>query len=113
MIPILWRLGLPRLGPRRNQHPVENHVCESKTFKRSGFEEHVGRFDGQTGDIKASIAALAFILSSAAKYDVDAETLSNELQQLGLPKEHTTSLCKSYSDAQSKLQESYRDASLR
>lgn len=67
----------------------------------------------ETGDIKASIAALTFILSSAAKYDVDADTLSNELQQLGLPKEHTTSLCKSYSDAQTKLQENFRDSSLR
>ncbi|GFN98011.1 comm domain-containing protein 4 [Plakobranchus ocellatus] len=67
----------------------------------------------ETGDIKASIAALSFILSSAAKYDVDADTLSNELQQLGLPKEHTTSLCKSYSDAQGKLQEIFRNTSLR
>jgi len=67
----------------------------------------------ETGDIKASIAALTFIISCAAKYDVDAETLANELQQLGLPKEHTTSLCKSYSDAHSKLQEHFRQISLR
>lgn len=40
----------------------------------------------EIGDIKASIAALSFILTSAAKYNVDPETLSNELQQLGLPK---------------------------
>jgi len=38
------------------------------------------------GDIKASIAGLRFILTSAAKHDVDASTLSDELQQLGLPK---------------------------
>ena len=38
------------------------------------------------GDIKASIAALAVILSSAARYNVDGETLSSEMQQLGLPK---------------------------
>uniref|UniRef100_A0A0B6ZLN1 COMM domain-containing protein n=1 Tax=Arion vulgaris TaxID=1028688 RepID=A0A0B6ZLN1_9EUPU len=67
----------------------------------------------ETGDIKASIAALSFILSSAAKYDVDAETLSNELQQLGLPREHTTSLSRSYSDGQSQLQEHFRSTSLR
>jgi len=67
----------------------------------------------ESGDIKASIAALTFILSSGAKYDVDSETLANELQQLGLPKEHTTSLCKSYSDAQVKLQEHFRRTSLR
>ena len=36
--------------------------------------------------MKASIAGLRFILSSAAKHDVDGTTLSDELQQLGLPK---------------------------
>ena len=40
----------------------------------------------EEGDVKASIAALHFILSSAAKYSVDGESLANELQQLGLPK---------------------------
>lgn len=40
----------------------------------------------EIGDVKASIAALTFILSSAAKYNCDGETVSNELQQLGLPK---------------------------
>jgi len=67
----------------------------------------------EAGDIKASIAALTFILACAAKHDVDATTLAHELQQLGLPKEHTNSLCKSYSDAQSKLQEHFRKTSLR
>ncbi|CAL1531444.1 unnamed protein product [Lymnaea stagnalis] len=67
----------------------------------------------EIGDIKASVAALSFILASAAKYDVDSDTLANELQQLGLPKEHTTSLCKSYSDAQGNLQEHFRHTSLR
>lgn len=32
------------------------------------------------------MAVLSFILSSAAKHDVDSESLSSELQQLGLPK---------------------------
>ena len=54
------------------------------------------------GDIKASVAGLQFIITSAAKHGVNGETLSNELQQLGLPKEHSTTLCKSY---ESKLSE--------
>ena len=40
----------------------------------------------EDGDIKASLAALTFILSSAAKHSVDSPSLNNELQQLGLPK---------------------------
>ena len=40
----------------------------------------------EESDIKAAVAALAFIMSSAAKFSVDSESLGNELQQLGLPK---------------------------
>ncbi|KAK1157970.1 COMM domain-containing protein 4-like [Acipenser oxyrinchus oxyrinchus] len=69
------------------------------------------KFD--SGDIKASVAVLSFILSSAAKHNVDSESLSSELQQLGLPKEHTTGLCKSYEDKQTVLQEKMRESSLR
>ena len=38
------------------------------------------------GDIKATLAAVTFVLSSAAKHSVDGQSLDNELQQLGLPK---------------------------
>ncbi|XP_028679250.1 COMM domain-containing protein 4 [Erpetoichthys calabaricus] len=67
----------------------------------------------ESGDIKASIAVLSFIFSSAAKHNVDSESLASELQQLGLPKEHTTGLCKSYEDKQNVLQEKLRESSLR
>ncbi|XP_037624682.1 COMM domain-containing protein 4 [Sebastes umbrosus] len=67
----------------------------------------------ESGDIKASVAVLSFIFSSAAKHDVDSESLSSELQQLGLPKEHTTGLCKSYEDKHSALQGKLRETSLR
>ncbi|XP_069480648.1 COMM domain-containing protein 4 [Ambystoma mexicanum] len=67
----------------------------------------------ESGDVKATIAVLSFILSSAAKHNVDSESLSSELQQLGLPKEHATGLCRCYEDKQSVLQERLRDCSLR
>ena len=35
----------------------------------------------EESDIKASIATISFILSSAAKYSVDGDSLENELQQ--------------------------------
>jgi hypothetical protein len=40
----------------------------------------------ELNDIKACVALLEFILVSAAKYTCNSETLSSELQQLGLPK---------------------------
>ncbi|NXK45974.1 COMD4 protein, partial [Chauna torquata] len=67
----------------------------------------------ESGDVKATIAVLDFILSSAAKHNVDGESLSSELQQLGLPKEHATGLCRSYEEKQSSLQDSLRACSLR
>ncbi|KXJ06943.1 COMM domain-containing protein 4 [Exaiptasia diaphana] len=65
------------------------------------------------GDIKATIAAIAFILSSAAKYTVDGDSLANELQQLGLPKEHSVSLCKLYGENLSKLQQTFHEKTLK
>ncbi|XP_062858130.1 COMM domain-containing protein 4 [Trichomycterus rosablanca] len=67
----------------------------------------------ESGDVKATVAVLSFILSSAAKHNVDGESLSSELQQLGLPKEHTTGLCKSYEDKRMALQEKLKESSLR
>ncbi|NWT01633.1 COMD4 protein, partial [Mionectes macconnelli] len=68
----------------------------------------------ESGDVKATIAVLDFILSSAAKHNVDSESLSSELQQLGLPKaEHASGLCRSYEEKQSSLQDSLRACSLR
>ncbi|XP_032720987.1 COMM domain-containing protein 4 isoform X2 [Lontra canadensis] len=67
----------------------------------------------ESGDVKATVAVLSFILSSAAKHSVDGESLSSELQQLGLPKEHAASLCRCYEEKQSPLQEHLRTCSLR
>ncbi|XP_054858714.1 COMM domain-containing protein 4 [Eublepharis macularius] len=67
----------------------------------------------ESGDVKATIAVLNFILSNAAKHNVDSESLSSELQQLGLPKEHATGLCRSYEEKQGPLQDSLRGCSLR
>ena len=38
------------------------------------------------------VAALHFVLSQSAKYDIDDTTLQLEIQQLGLPKENADAL---------------------
>uniref|UniRef100_T1IZI0 COMM domain-containing protein n=1 Tax=Strigamia maritima TaxID=126957 RepID=T1IZI0_STRMM len=65
------------------------------------------------GGIKASIAAISYIITSAVKYSTEEHTLSNELQQLGLPKEHSTAICKVYADNYAKLQKELNNNSLR
>nr|XP_012590904.1 COMM domain-containing protein 4 isoform X2 [Microcebus murinus] len=52
----------------------------------------------EPGDVKATVAVLSFILSSAAKHSVD---------------EHAASLCRCYEEKQSPLQEHLRACSLR
>lgn len=44
-----------------------------------------------------------FIFTNATKYAVDPVTLSTELQQLGLPKEHGDSIAKPYQANKDKL----------
>lgn len=67
----------------------------------------------EVNDIKACISLIEFILTSGAKHDIISETLSSELQQLGLPKEHSTSICKVYNDKNNELTALLKAQSLR
>jgi hypothetical protein len=40
----------------------------------------------ELNDVKACIALIEFVLKSSAKHGTNSETVSSELQQLGLPK---------------------------
>jgi len=64
-------------------------------------------------DAKACIAALHFLVSNSAKFDVEDFTLTRELQQLGLPKEHTDAVVKPYWDHREPLQTKLLEDSLR
>ncbi|XP_015521628.2 COMM domain-containing protein 4 isoform X1 [Neodiprion lecontei] len=52
----------------------------------------------EPGDTKAIVAALNLILSSSTSHAVSATDLSSELQQLGLPREHSTTLARIYTE---------------
>ncbi len=52
---------------------------------------------------QACLAALDFIVTSSARYNVDDATLSLELQQLGLPKTNSNSLARGYRDGKERL----------
>ncbi len=74
----------------------------------------------ELSDIKATIAALQWIFSSAAKYDVEEDVLTRELQQLGLPKgmlavnrpEHCDALARPYKENKQKLRERFETQTL-
>jgi hypothetical protein len=67
----------------------------------------------ESGEVKASVAALLFVLATSARHGVDAETLSSELQQLGLPREHAMALCRVYSENLTAISSRLQDQSLR
>eukprot|EP00123_Amoebidium_parasiticum_P021103 comp61583_c0_seq1/m.47899 comp61583_c0_seq1/g.47899 ORF comp61583_c0_seq1/g.47899 comp61583_c0_seq1/m.47899 type:complete len:201 (-) comp61583_c0_seq1:425-1027(-) len=59
-------------------------------------------------DVKAAIAALTFILTSAIKYGVSGDELTNELLQLGLPKDHAAGVSKVFVDRQEAMKAALR-----
>jgi len=59
----------------------------------------------ELGDAKALVAALELILTSSARYGVTPADLSSELQQLGLPREHSTVLARLHTDNSSRIVE--------
>nr|CAD7259592.1 unnamed protein product [Timema shepardi] len=67
----------------------------------------------EVGDVKASVAAVEFILTSSSRHDVEEDVLSSELQQLGLPREHSTSLVRVYSDNLAAFTSKLKSESLR
>merc|ERR1712002_796298 len=105
-INILARLTSVKMKLLVNQ-VVKGLLNEEIDFQKVEKLTSDAKFD--IGDIKASVAGIDFIISSATKHDVEPETLSNELQQLGLPKEHSSALCKVYESKQKTL----HDESLR
>ena len=64
-------------------------------------------------DVKAAVAVTQLILTNAVKYNVESETLLHELQQLGLPKELATSVCKVHTDNYDQLREVLKSQSVR
>ncbi|KYN17072.1 COMM domain-containing protein 4 [Trachymyrmex cornetzi] len=57
-----------------------------------------GELDVNVSDAKAMVAALELIFTSSVRYGVSAADLSSELQQLGLPREHSTAVARLHTD---------------
>jgi len=64
-------------------------------------------------DAKAIVAALELIFTSSARYGVSATDLSSELQQLGLPREHSTAVARLHTDHCSQITAVLSSQSLR
>jgi COMM domain containing 4 len=76
----------------------------TKLTADSGFE---------STDTMAAISCLKHIIFSAAKFDCDEQSLEAELQQLGLPKEHTLTLCRPYKEKKDALRTQFQSKMFR
>mmetsp|Transcript_9752 Transcript_9752/g.24756 ORF Transcript_9752/g.24756 Transcript_9752/m.24756 type:complete len:198 (-) Transcript_9752:55-648(-) len=52
---------------------------------------------------KGALAAVHFVLASAAKYDIDEDTLAKEIEQLGLPRENAQAILRPYRESKTAL----------
>ncbi|CAF0776949.1 unnamed protein product [Brachionus calyciflorus] len=90
------------------QSIVTNEQLENEKLEKLANDSKL-----EINDIKACVALIEFVLKCSTKHSCNGETLSSELQQLGLPKEHSTSICKVFDDNQTKLETCLKDASLK
>lgn len=81
-----------------------DHERLSKLLDDGKLDEH---------EVKGVLAALFFILKSAVRYAVQEDVVSQELQQLGLPKEHSEALVGVLRDGRGSLLQHLQESSLR
>jgi hypothetical protein len=58
--------------------------------------------------IRTVVAVLSFIVQNAVRFDVDAEDLAQELQQLGTPLSHTSTIIRFYRENRRALRKYFR-----
>lgn len=70
------------------------------------------RLNFSRSDIKAMVAAVEYIFRNAAKFDISAEILRKELEQLGLPQDSCAAVCKEYSKKKEEMAAEFAKRSL-
>lgn len=64
-------------------------------------------------DLQACVACISNILTVATRFNTDSNILQSELQQLGLPREHSTSIKRVFDDQFLNLTDKFRTSSLK
>ena len=88
---------LTSLKIRQLVSQIINYIITGEV-KFESFDKLANDSKFDSSDVKACFAAISFILKNSTRYSVDSNTLSNELQQLGLPKDNSNALCKIYNE---------------
>jgi len=83
-----------------------------KSFEKAAAVKAAGKSLSESA-LKACISGLNFILTNAAKHDVDAGVLITEIQQLGLPKALSEIIQESFAGSKEAAQATFRKSGLR
>lgn len=75
---------------------ILNTQIGTATLDMEKVKKLVSTAEFDASDIRGAIAAVQFILRGAAQYNVQPEGLGTELNQIGLPAEHSRAFWKAY-----------------
>lgn len=78
-------------------------LCGDAPVDAAKVDKFTAKFNFTDADKRQTLAALAWIVTSAARHACPWKTLADELQQVGFPKEHAESVSRSYRDSYDKL----------
>merc|ERR1712167_302725 len=92
---------------------VIDELMGRKIIDFDKIDAHTADAKYTVSDVKASVAAIRFIFTNAVKYDVEEQVLKHELQQLGLPKEHSDALGRPYREQREGLRHEFAESSFR
>ncbi|KAG5679145.1 hypothetical protein PVAND_008736 [Polypedilum vanderplanki] len=108
---------------------IHSNLCGLSSIKLRVFSTHVidviikdicidetkylETFEGKIDDLKSAYACIRFLLLSAVRFGATKDVFSIELQQLGLPREHSLALGKVLDDKFDALKEYLKSKSLK
>lgn len=87
--------------------------CLEGTFNHEKIMKLASDNADGLADIKGCVAAVHFIVTNAAKFDLDESSLVQEIQQLGLPKENSEAIARQYREHKDSLRSKFADQSYR
>ena len=89
------------------------NACLNGSFDEEALMKITKQNEDDISDIKGVVATIHFMISNAAKYDVDELSLSQEIQQLGLPKDNADVISNLFRDNKDALRDRFAADSYR
>lgn len=83
----------------------------AKPLQEDKLKSSFGANKGDLKTIKSAISCIRFLLINAGRFQTDETTFSTELQQLGLPVEHSGAISRVFSEQSENIQKHLIDTS--